>query len=197
MGWVDRRLDAVPGTHIFEIHLSLENFVTTFIRIQHVTVEKELDTQLVALFGFLEGLMIPTECIHLFFEHKFEVEYDANKLGCGEFCTFCRNEHLFYTGKLYLKKLKVVLAREVMVKNGRKMYWAAFTKVLKVHKEESFVTGDMPGTAMGPIHGFILQLLAKGVFELRVSDKAKAGGDKENNSHAEIGLTAKFLESNN
>ena len=43
-----------------------------------------------------------------------------------------------------------------MVKNGGKMYWTAFKKVLKVHKEEYFVTGDMPGTAMGPIHGLSL-----------------------------------------
>ena len=55
----------------------------------------------------------------------------------------------------------------------------------------------MPGTAIGQIHGLILQLLAKGVVELRVSDKAKVGGDKLNDSHAEIGLTAKFLDSDN
>ena len=98
--------------------------------------------------------------MHLFFEQKFEVEYDANKSGCGEFCTFFRNEHLLYTGRFYLQKLKGVLAREVMVKHSGKMHWTAFKKVLKVYKEEYFVTGDVSGSAMGPIHCFILQLLA-------------------------------------
>ena len=48
---------------------------------------------------------------------------------------------------------------------------------------------------MALIHGLILQLLAKGVVELKVKDKSKVGGDKLNDSHAEIGLTAKFLDS--
>ena len=74
MGRVDRQLNAVPGTHLFEIHLSLDTFFTMFIHIQQVSVKKERDTQLVALFEVLECLVIPTECMHSFFEHKFEVE---------------------------------------------------------------------------------------------------------------------------
>ena len=85
--------------------------------------------------------------------------------------------------------------REFMVKNCGKMHWTALKKMLKVHKEEYFLTGDVSGTAMSPIHGLIFQLSAKGVVEIRVSDKAKVGRDKLNDSHAEIGLTAKFLES--
>ena len=165
------------------------------IRIQQVTLQKERGTQLVALFEVLEGIVIPTECMHSFFKYKFEVEYDANKSGCGEFCTFCRNEHLLYTGRFYLQKLKGVLAREVMVKHGGKMHWTAFKKVLKVYQKKYFVTGDMPGSAMGPIHGLIFQLLVKGAVELRVTDKSKVGREKLNDYHAEIGLTAKFLES--
>ena len=55
------------------------------------------------------------------------------------------------------------------------MHWTAFEKVLKVYKEEYFVNGDVPGSAMGPIHCLILQLLAKGVVELRVTHKSKVG----------------------
>ena len=75
------------------------------------------------------------------------------------------------------------------------MHWTAFKKVLKVYKKEYFVTGDVPGSAMGPIHSLIFQLLVKGAVELRVTDKSKVGGYKLNDSHAEICLTAEFLES--
>ena len=57
MGRVDRQLNAVPGTHIFEIHLLLDTFVTMFIHIQHVSVKKERDTQLVALFEVLGSVL--------------------------------------------------------------------------------------------------------------------------------------------
>ena len=75
-----------------------------FIRIQNVPVEKERDTQLVALFEVLEGLVIHTECMYLFFEHRFEVDYDANKSGYGEFCTFCHKMNISFTQVYYILK---------------------------------------------------------------------------------------------
>ena len=80
-----------------------------------------------------------------------------------------------------------------MVKSGGKLHWSTFKKVLKVHKEEHFVPADLSGAEMAPIHRLVLQLLTKGIIELRVSDKAKIGTDKLNDSHTEIGLTAELL----
>ena len=88
MGCVDRCLDAEPGTHTFEIHLSFDTLVTMFIRIKQGESNKEQSIQRVALFEVLEFLVIPDECYHSYLEHYFEVVTDDNKEPCGEFCTY-------------------------------------------------------------------------------------------------------------
>ena len=42
---------------------------------------------------------------------------------------------------------------------------------------------------MRPIHALALQLLAKGIIELKVSDQTKVGTDNLNDTHIIVGLT--------
>ena len=58
-----------------------------------------------------------------------------------------------------------------------------FIKLLKNNKQDIFHEDDVPGQFMGPIHALALQLYAKGIIRLAVSDSTKVGTDKLNNKH--------------
>ena len=122
MGRVDRRLDAVPGTNVFEIHLSFDTLVTMFIRIKQGESNKERSIQLVALFEVLEFLLIPDECYHSYLEHYLEVVTDNNKEPCKHFCTYCRKDHLQFTGQFYSAKLIKILTGAILNKGGN-LHW--------------------------------------------------------------------------
>ena len=52
--------------------------------------------------------------------------------------------------------LKKIMAKEVMVKKGGKIHRVGFKTIIKLHKKEIFVLGQVPGAQMGPIHVLIL-----------------------------------------
>ena len=72
------------------------------------------------------------------------------------------------------------------------MQWREFIKVLKKHKEDYFHKNDVPKQLMGPIHGLALQLLAKGIIELQVSDHTKVGTKELNDKHILVALSIDF-----
>ena len=49
-------------------------------------------------------------------------------------------------------------------------HYKAFIKYLKIKKEDIFHENNVPNKLMGPIYTLALQLLAKGIIELKVSD---------------------------
>ena len=67
-------------------------------------------------------------------------------------------------------------------------HYKAFVKSLKIKKEDIFHADDVPSKLMGPIHALALQLLAKGIIELKVSDQTKVGTDNLNGTHIIVGL---------
>ena len=73
------------------------------------------------------------------------------------------------------------------------MYWRDFVKALKVHKTDIFHKSDVPSTFIGPIHALAVQLLAKGIIKLIVSDGTKVGTKYLNDKHILVSLTADFL----
>ena len=67
-------------------------------------------------------------------------------------------------------------------------HYKAFIKSLKIKKEDIFHPDDVPKKLMGPIHALALQLLAKGIIELKVSDQIKVGTDNLNDTHIIVDL---------
>ena len=135
LGYIDRGLNAEPGSNVFKIHLSFSTLITMFIRIKRGTSADKQATPLVVLFGVLEFLVVLVDYYHSFLEHYFEVVWENNTQSCGSFCTYCRNEHLHFTGRFTQAKNKCVLNTVVLAKGGP-LHWREFIKVLKVHKAE-------------------------------------------------------------
>ena len=74
------------------------------------------------------------------------------------------------------------------------MHWREFIKVLKVIKEDYFYEDDVPRKLMGHIHAFAMQLLAKGIVKLKVSDGTKVGTDKLNDKDIIVALSPDFFD---
>ena len=158
------------------------------IRIKQGSSADERITQLVTLFSVLEFLVVPVECYHSFLEHYFEVVRDDNKQSCGAFCTYCCSGHLHFPGRFYQEALECVITTAVLAKGGQ-LHWKEFIKVLKVRKTDISHESDMPSTFMGPIHALTMQLLAKGIIELKVPDRTKVGTNDLNDKHIVVSLT--------
>ena len=77
------------------------------------------------------------------------------------------------------------------------MHWKAFKKMINVNKDDIYHADDSPGKMMAPIHALIMQLLAKGIIELKVYDTTKVGTDGLTDSHVMISLTSDFVLSDN
>ena len=178
---------------MFEIHLSFDTLVTMFIRIKQGESDKERSIQLVALFEVLEFLVIPDECYHSYLEHYFEVVKDNNKEPCEHFCTYCKKDHLQFTGLFYSAKLLKILTAAILNKGGN-LHWREFIKVLKVNKTDYFHEDDVPVKLMGPIHALAMQLLAKGIVQLKVSDRTKVGTKSLNDKDIIVALSPEFYD---
>ena len=69
------------------------------------------------------------------------------------------------------------------------MHCREFIKVLKVNQTAYFHEDDVPIKLMSPIHTLDMQLLAKGIIELKVSDHTKVGTKGLNNEDIIVALT--------
>ena len=50
-----------------------------------------------------------------------------------------------------------------------------FVKLMKANKGLIFHQNDVPGREMGQVHALFLQMIAKGIIQLKVDDKTKIG----------------------
>ena len=60
-----------------------------------------------------------------------------------------------------------------------------------------FHKSDVPITPMGHIHALTMQLLAKGLIELKVSDCRKVGTKELNDKHIIVSSTPDFFDTEN
>ena len=74
-------------------------------------------------------------------------------------------------------KLQLLLSTKVLA-NGKTAHCSDFVKALKVDKDNIFHASDVPKDEMGPIHALVLQLIAKGIVALGISDSTKMGTAK-------------------
>ena len=66
----------------------------------------------------------------------------------------------------------------MILNKGGDLHWREFIKVLKVNKIDYFHEDNVPMKLMCPIHALAMQLLAKGIVVLKVSDYTKIGTEK-------------------
>ena len=109
LGRVDRQRNAEPGTNTYEIHVSFNSYISIFVRIMQNDDGAQRQVQLRQLHEVLEFLLVPTTCFHSTIEHYFERRMEGDKCNCGHYCSFCREEHHDYTGKIFKKGLLHVL----------------------------------------------------------------------------------------
>ena len=190
LGRVDRQRNAEPGTNTYEIHVSFNSYISIFVRIMQNDDGAERQVQLRQLHEVLEFLLVPTTCFHSTIEHYFERRMEGDKCNCGHYCSFCREEHHDYTGKIFKKGLLHVLLTKLF-SSTKAPTCNELIKHLKSGKEKIFHADNVPSRNTGPIHGLALQLLAKRIIGLSVGDSTKVGTDKLANKH----LIVKLLNS--
>lgn len=118
--------------------------------------------------------MTPDDCYHSMLERYFEVDVSATKEPCGVCCSYCLKEIGAFTKRVHRDKLQCFLSATVFTPRDRPSA-PAFMKALKSAKGTLFHENDVPKKLTGQIHGLALQLVAKGIIKLDVSDKTKIG----------------------
>eukprot|EP00956_Cyclotella_meneghiniana_P031331 scaffold81936_cov56-Cyclotella_meneghiniana.AAC.2 len=156
----------------FQIHASLDCFVSSFVRLMTNDEYGERMRTVAALTEVLRFLIIPDRCYHSFIETYFEWDSSA-KVGCGDMCSFCKGHASGFTG--VFKRMQVVgiltkQFREKLAVSGEDL-----KRALRDNKKTIFTV--VPKT-MGPIHALLLQLIANGILNISVSDVSKIGQPK-------------------
>ena len=67
-------------------------------------------------------------------------------------------------------------------------HYKTFIKSLTENKYAIFHKKEIPDNKMGVIHAPALQLLARGIIELKISDVTKKGTEKLNDNHIVVDL---------
>ena len=88
MGRVDRRLNAIPGSNTFEIHISFDSVISMYLRVMRTASTPERNTQLIAMYEVLKFLVTPDICYHSFIERYSELIDKHDKQPCQSFCSF-------------------------------------------------------------------------------------------------------------
>ena len=120
----------------------------------------------------LQFLVTPETCYHSFMETYFERE-SRPKTECGQFCSYCLGQIKGFTKRVYKKKLISLISAKLL--NSTKVTCKAFVNALKSEKQTIFHEKDVSGKKMFQIHALGLQLVAKGIIALSISDTTKIG----------------------
>ena len=171
MGRVDRDPLAGIGDNRYEVYLSFSCAVKLFVRImQHPDSDERL-IQLASMREVLRLLVTPKECQHTLMEQYFEqTDSTLEKVQCTLFCSQCKHDTRSLTGRIHRNKLSQLL---ITFSTGRMQTTDALIKFIKSNKKDIFHKNDIPHKMMGPIHALCLQLFAKGIIELGISDDKK------------------------
>ena len=191
LGRVNRRMLALPGEHVFEIHLNLDLTISVFVRVKKQASPQERLLQQRQLMEVISFLVLPKRCYHSFVASHFEhvPSLKKSKYKC---CRYCHDEHKKFTGIFMKKELKKVLIQEVVQRQSNKVQWRDLKGVIKAHQAKIFKSGHVP-TKAGPIHALILQLLCSGLAKMKLKDESKSGSEDISENDVVIELTDKFL----
>jgi len=120
-------------------------------------------------------LVVPTTCYHKVMENYFEWERATGKEDCAHYCSKCLNVVGGLTKRVNKERLQSLLADKV---HGSNKSVGKFVKLMKSNKGLIFHEDDVPGREMGQMHALCLQMIAKGIIQLKIDDKTKMGTDK-------------------
>ena len=135
----------------------------------------------------LRFLGTPSNCYHSFIEAYFEEDFETAREPCTDFCSYWEGDMATFTGKFYKVKLKSPLTTTIY-DSTNKPHYSTIKKAIKDKKNIIFHKKDVPGTKTGPIHALMLQLVARGIIEMAVSDKTKIGTDNISIKHLVLTL---------
>ncbi|KAL7539694.1 hypothetical protein ACHAXR_009496 [Thalassiosira sp. AJA248-18] len=191
MGRVDRGHDAIRGEHRYQVFLSFNVVMNLFLRIYQNVSLSVRTIEFAEAYRVLHMMVLPVECYHVALEEHFEQPSDTevHRDPCGNFCTYCLNDHRNFTQRFARQQLVDVLLCEVF-DNGP----VPITKFMKSLTENtSVIYGDneelIKQLEPGNIHALALQLVAARFVEVFVSDEHLIGKAKLNKSDLSIRLT--------
>ena len=139
LGREDRKLSGEPGSSSYQIHVSFGSYGLLFLRIMGT---KNTSERAELLSGFL---VLPSECYHSFIETYFEVNTEE-KVGCGNWCTYCRGDHPNFTKQLKRVGLCNHLTSPLLGTKNKETT-SSFMKQLETNKSSTCHANDIPGCA--------------------------------------------------
>ena len=131
--------------------------------------------QLKQLHEVMLFLVVLTACYHKVIEEYFEWERATDKEDCMHYCSKCLMEVGGFTKQVNKGELQSLLADKV---HRSSKTIGEFVKLMKAHKGFIIHEDDVPGREMGQVYALCLQMIAKGMIELKVNEKTKVGTDK-------------------
>jgi len=185
MGRVNRKLSAIPGECHYEVHISFSSCISLYIRIMSNEDSMERKRLLAEMMLVLKLLMNSEECYHSALENYFERECVPNKPRCEIFCSSCDGTISKMTGLFHQRPLMSILATNMT--QTKPLTPKALLKLLKQNKTTIFHSAHVPNKKTGQFHALAIQLLAKGIIGLEVTDTSKLGTNKLTADH--LGIT--------
>jgi len=170
MGRVDRNPLAEPGDNRYEVHISFGCVVKIYARIMQHPLESERRTQITSMLEVLTFLVCPSDCQHILMERYFEDESSGRLYEeCRTMCSKCNQGMNPLTGRVHRTRAANLL---VGFFSGKKHAWPELLRYVKLRSKDIFPDDDK-FKYVGPIHAFCMQLIAKGIVRLRISDHKK------------------------
>ena len=110
MDRVDRKMTAIPGTCLHQVHISFTSYASLFICIMSNKDKHERKRAYDQLQDVVKQLLYTEACYHTSLENCFEVEPVNNKQPCRKFCLSCDGSICKSTGVFFRCTLMLVLA---------------------------------------------------------------------------------------
>ena len=178
LGRVDRKGTADPGSNTYEIHVDFNCYVSLFLRIVSGDSADERQIQLEQLHEVLRFLLLPTMCYHMAMEMKFKWNTNANKVGCGNYCSKCRGDIAAFTKRVHKAGLQSLLTTKIHG-TTEALSVTNFVKAMKKPRKSLFHKDDVPRIGSeSKIHGVCLQMIAGGMIALKAKENTKVGTEK-------------------
>ena len=129
---------------------------------------EERATQLASMWEVLCLLVTPNACQHVLMKRYFEsLDSTRVKEKCGDICSQCKMDIKSCTRQIHRDKLSRLL---ITFGTGSMKHPGALNKFIKSNIDQTYHKNDVPNKMMGPIHTVCLQLVAKRIIELAISD---------------------------
>ena len=141
----------------YELHVSFDCFVSSFIRIMASGDGAERTVAYSSLLVVVQFLMTPDMCYHSFVETYFEWTHGC-KQPCLSMCSYCNGDCKQVTGLVYRSKLTSFISQ--LFQKNQSLTASKLKKAMKERKTVLWHPDFLPKASMKPIHALLLQLIA-------------------------------------